>query len=390
MQELEAEERAVRRGFISNKNPDDPPAKFSDPRHLNWLPFPHTTAGQPARFSLQRQNKVVVFPFIGRNIFRKLYEYAAEFEKDPFRGYAKVYLHGCAGTGKSHILAALACLLTHEGKRVVYVPDCLLLIESFFIEMRGALQFAFPEYASTMDAWTDVEQIRDFCRAWRKSGSIFFVIDQREALDPVPDDPDKDRKAEVRIWLDELLSRNFVAFSASADSKTFRPRPGKRTNIKVITLQTGFNEDEMSWWWKHNSKNLPSVKADERRSIEELTGCVPLLLRPLLRLKERQFSDAKEQFLASKELVSVRTGVISFMSKNQEIWPPWAEKSFFKHMDACVREVFLSAPDEDVYDHRYFYFTMTNGAWQGHCVCGLVRDTIEPKVAEYKEFNKKR
>lgn len=175
-------------------------------------------------------------------MFRRLYECAADFEKDPFRSYAKVMVHGCSGTGKSHLLAALACLLTHEGKRVVYVPDCVLLVENFFLEMRSALQFAFPEYASTMDSWTDVDQVRDFCRAWRKSGSLFFVIDQREALDSFPDDPERVRKDHVREWIDELVARNFLVFSASAESRTWRPKPGRRSNIKDFYVQGGFEE----------------------------------------------------------------------------------------------------------------------------------------------------
>ena len=61
---------------------------------------------------------------------------------------------------------------------------------------------------------------------------------------------------------------------------------------------------------------------------------------------------------------------------------------FFKHMDACVREIFISAPDEDNYDPRYFYFTMVNGAWQGHCQCGIVRDVMEAKITEWKEYAK--
>ncbi|KAL5512234.1 hypothetical protein ACEPAG_3519 [Sanghuangporus baumii] len=388
MQELEAEERAIRRGFISNKNPDDPPARYSDPRHWNWLPFPHTTSGQPGRFNLQRQSKVLVFAFMGRHMFRRLYDCVAEFEKDPFRSYAKACVYGCVGTGKSHVLAALACLLLHEGKRVIYVPDCVLLLESFFIEMRSALQFAFPEYASTMDAWTSVDQVRDFCRAWRKTGSIFFVLDQREALDVLPYDPDRDRKGQVREWLDELCARNFVVFSASAESKFYRPRPGERSNIKDFPMQSGFDEEEMSWWWKHNIKTIPSVRPDDRKFIEELTGRVPLLLRPLLRAKERQFADCKDQYLASEELAHVRSSVLAFLSKKQETWTPNTEKSFYKHMDACVREVFLSAPDDDVYDRRYFYFTMVNGAWQGHCLCGIVRDVMDQKVNDYREFSK--
>ena len=61
---------------------------------------------------------------------------------------------------------------------------------------------------------------------------------------------------------------------------------------------------------------------DERKFVEDLTGCNPLLLRPLLRAKERQFIDCKDQFLASEELVHVRTCVLAFLAKKQEIWGP--------------------------------------------------------------------
>ena len=78
----------------------------------------------------------------------------------------------------------------------------------------------------------------------------------------------------------------------------------------------------MSWWWKHNVKSLPSIRPDERKFVEDLTGCNPLLLRPLLRAKERQFIDCKDQFLASEELVHVRTCVLAFLAKKQETWGP--------------------------------------------------------------------
>lgn len=83
----------------------------------------------------------------------------------------------------------------------------------------------------------------------------------------------------------------------------------------------------MSWWWKHNIKTIPSVRPDDRKFIEELTGRVPLLLRPLLRAKERQFIDCRDQYLASEELVHVRSSVLSFLSKKQETWTPNTEKS---------------------------------------------------------------
>lgn len=83
----------------------------------------------------------------------------------------------------------------------------------------------------------------------------------------------------------------------------------------------------MSWWWKHNGKSLPSLRTDEKKFIEAVTGCVPLLLRPLLKMRDRLFSDSREQFLAAEELVNVRTGVLFFHVKKSEGWPEWIERS---------------------------------------------------------------
>lgn len=87
----------------------------------------------------------------------------------------------------------------------------------------------------------------------------------------------------------------------------------------------------MSWWWKHNAKLLPTIRPDERKFIEDLTGCNPLLLRPLLRAKERQFIDCKDAFMSSEEIIYARTSVISFLNKKSETWNPTQERLFVFH-----------------------------------------------------------
>ncbi|KAF8431713.1 hypothetical protein BGX38DRAFT_1177614 [Terfezia claveryi] len=52
------------------------------------------------------------------------------------------YLHGTQGSGKSHILAALTCLLMKKGHRVVYIPDCRALILDLFRYLQFSLILA--------------------------------------------------------------------------------------------------------------------------------------------------------------------------------------------------------------------------------------------------------
>jgi len=39
---------------------------------------------------------------------------------------------------------------------------------------------------------------------------------------------------------------------------------------------------EMSKWWLHNAKDFVAFNADDKLRIEDLTGCIPLLLVPFL------------------------------------------------------------------------------------------------------------
>lgn len=46
---------------------------------------------------------------------------------------------------ESHMLAALACLLTKDGRRVVYLPDCRSMLRGPEWYLRSALLLAFAD-----------------------------------------------------------------------------------------------------------------------------------------------------------------------------------------------------------------------------------------------------
>ena len=50
--------------------------------------------------------------------------------KDGVLRSRRIYVYGSMGYGKSHMLAALACLLVKQNERVIYFPDCRSMLES--------------------------------------------------------------------------------------------------------------------------------------------------------------------------------------------------------------------------------------------------------------------
>jgi hypothetical protein len=91
------------------------------------------------------------------------------------------------GYGKSHILAALTCLLYRQGKRVLFVPDCRAMLANPLIYIRYALlcTFAIPSLKE------ERQRIRDctsLCELDAFSHSLdgttlYFVVDQVNVLE---------------------------------------------------------------------------------------------------------------------------------------------------------------------------------------------------------------
>jgi len=77
---------------------------------------------------------------MSREAFEEAYGYVPSLRLD---GLSSLYIYGTMGYGKSYILAALACLLYRQGKRVVFIPDCRAMLINPLLYIKCALLCTF-------------------------------------------------------------------------------------------------------------------------------------------------------------------------------------------------------------------------------------------------------
>jgi hypothetical protein len=76
----------------------------------------------------------------------------------------------------------------------------------------------------------------------------------------------------------------------------------------------------MEQWWHHHMDKLPKFENDEERvEVEELTGRIPLLLRPLLRFGQRKYRAVERRFLSCPEIDAVRKNIMEFSESKRKI-----------------------------------------------------------------------
>jgi hypothetical protein len=160
------------------------------------------------------------FTYYGRSAFRELYAAAASMH---FYGTRMYFLHGTLGAGKSYMLAALCCLLTRKGKRVVFLPDCHAMLRDAFRYLQAALKLTFinhPQAYRYLCASTTTDHLVNFCYRASNEGRLLFVIDQVNALDPQDDAEDRyssTQKMNVRELLDKITSVHLRLASSSGN-----------------------------------------------------------------------------------------------------------------------------------------------------------------------------
>jgi hypothetical protein len=110
------------------------------------------------------------------------------------KGNRRNHFHGMLGAGKSHLLAALACLLRREGKLVVFIPNCNELLADPTEYFGAALEAAYggnrlygPKLKAVRlqkpDRSTVLERLT-FCWEVAKYGyPALFTVGQANALD---------------------------------------------------------------------------------------------------------------------------------------------------------------------------------------------------------------
>lgn len=119
---------------------------LSDPSKQFWLPFPSLDT-IPKRFTRDKQKR---FYYEGR---QQLQERITEI-KDA-QSFAEHFVwRGTVGYGKSHMMAAAACVLLAESYNVVYIPDCAKLRsdELVYLKLRDALCVAFADNFDVLHA----------------------------------------------------------------------------------------------------------------------------------------------------------------------------------------------------------------------------------------------
>jgi len=68
---------------------------------------------------------------------------------------------------------------------------------------------------------------------------------------------------------------------------------------------------ETTAWFKHHAASLPKLSDEDRAFVKDITGCIPLLLRPLLKMKVFD----KTEFLKCKVVAQVEKNVTLFYRK---------------------------------------------------------------------------
>lgn len=63
---------------------------------------------------------------------------------------------------------------------------------------------------------------------------------------------------------------------------------------------------------------MPIFKADDKARVEDLTGGIPLLLRPLLDFAEKPFHEIEQEFWVHPDLVIVGKNVSEFASEKKK------------------------------------------------------------------------
>lgn len=166
--------------------------------------------------------------------------------KDQVRRRRAIYIYGSMGYGKSHILAALACLLIRTGHRIVYLPDCRAMLGEPLSYVQRALRLALwkPEDTNALKKVLECKSFEELITICEPIENLCFMIDQENALDSEPstaDNVSNEDKAELQKCLRRICFMKISITSASANHKSARYMRQKQTDDVKIALLGGLS-----------------------------------------------------------------------------------------------------------------------------------------------------
>lgn len=212
--------------------------------NLLELPFLSPYVLKNERFHPE-EDKKDTFLFYGRQDFRDLID---EILGLHCAGRSKLFFHGTMAAGKSHLLATAACYLFRIGKHVVYLADCLALVKHPVYSIRIALCLASadkPDVLSKMSKIKTLDDIRDVCEEVAEEYTIYFLVDQVNALDGDLDSKDRvplEQKRGLRVLLDQIAEPHLKVQSSSANYSHGKADKTQLSSERRLPLYAGLKK----------------------------------------------------------------------------------------------------------------------------------------------------
>jgi len=251
--------------------------QLSNPTFTTRLPFPFVGYAVPERFDVDLGNDERRWFYMGREKFAELIDEFERICRDPRRTALIVY--GTRGYGKSHLLAAIVCLLAARKVKVVYVPDCREFMKNPILYMRAAMLFAWADDESKQQTIMTLDTMEDMSKFLVKQSEhseVIFVIDQLNALEKERND-DKftsKKKTDLRDWFQSLVMMTHAILSSSANNNSILngvPRQGSYEIMRVYggLTEVGLRNNNSFVKWDSSNYDLegnePLVEADATR-----------------------------------------------------------------------------------------------------------------------------
>jgi hypothetical protein len=207
-------------------------ALLSDPKHVHVLPFPLGRMETPARFKLDEKR---IWQYMGREKFAEFLSELQLVQRIP--SYAKLWVYGTRGYGKSHLLAAMVCYLTALGKRVIYIPDCRLCVANPTAYLKTAMLFAWTDKATQKKILTlnTEDKIKEFLEM---KPDVIYVIDQMNELSEAR--PVNKKKARLADLIETLTAGHKAILGASANYHEYLNRQVTENYDRTMWVYGGF------------------------------------------------------------------------------------------------------------------------------------------------------
>jgi len=151
--------------------------ELADPTVMCTLPFPFVGAAVPHRFKLD--DTTANWTYVGRVKFKELVKHLKNVQNSYH--YSRAWFYGTEGYGKSHLLAALVCYLAAQNERVVYIPDCRMLLRDPVGCVRTAMLFAWANDIPSQKEITKLDT-QDKIDSFLTSRKYTLVVDEVDVL----------------------------------------------------------------------------------------------------------------------------------------------------------------------------------------------------------------